>query len=261
MAPLPKPYISPWRKNLAGLEGDSDQIDWNYGTTDGYLRMLQTSGVGLNEAYLVPQGNIRMEAMGLDNRQPTAAELEQMKSITRREMEAGAYGLSSGLIYMPCAYAHADEIAELCKVVAEFDGVFVVHQRSEADTILASMEEVIGIGRNSGVKIHFSHFKICGRKNWGYVDQMLALIDKAKAEGFEFRSISIRMSPAARCWVSFCRPGSMMAGPINCSNGWKTRNSAKRWSGTLSKAFLDGITSSTSPDGPDLCHQCEDQGQ
>jgi N-acyl-D-amino-acid deacylase len=183
MAPLPKQYISPWRKNLAGLEGDSDQIDWSYGTTEGYLRMLQANGVGLNEAYLVPQGNIRMEAMGLDNRQPTAAELEQMKSITRREMEAGAFGLSSGLIYMPCAYAHADEIAELCKVVAEFDGAFVVHQRSEADTILESMEEVIGIGRKSGVKIHFSHFKICGRKNWGYVDQMLALIDKAKAEG------------------------------------------------------------------------------
>jgi N-acyl-D-amino-acid deacylase len=183
MAPLPVSYISPWRKNLAGLEGDSDQIDWNYGTTKGYLRMLQAKGAGLNEAYLVPHGNIRMEAMGLDNRAPSAAELEQMKSITRREMEAGAFGLSSGLIYMPCAYAQAGEIAELCKVVAEFDGTFVVHQRSEADTILASMEEVIGIGRNSGVKIHFSHFKICGRKNWGYVDQMLALIDKAKAEG------------------------------------------------------------------------------
>jgi N-acyl-D-amino-acid deacylase len=107
MAPLPQKYVSPWRKNLAGLEGDSDRIDWSYGTTEGYLRLLQKSGVGLNEAYLVPHGNIRMEAMGLDNRQPTAVELEQMRAITRREMEAGAYGLSSGLIYMPCAYAHA----------------------------------------------------------------------------------------------------------------------------------------------------------
>jgi N-acyl-D-amino-acid deacylase len=183
MAPLPQKYVSPWRRNLAGLEGDSDKIDWNYGTTEGYLRLLQKSGVGLNEAYLVPHGNIRMEAMGLDNRQPTASELEQMRAITQREMEAGAYGLSSGLIYMPCAYAHADELVELCKVVAEFDGAFVVHQRSEADTILESMGEVLDIGRKSGVKVHFSHFKICGRKNWGYVDRMLALIDKAKEEG------------------------------------------------------------------------------
>jgi N-acyl-D-amino-acid deacylase len=74
-------------------------------------------------------------------------------------------------------------LIELCKVVAEFDGVFVVHQRSEADAILDSMKEVIEIGRKSGVKIHFSHFKLCGRKNWGLIDQMLDLLDSAAAEG------------------------------------------------------------------------------
>jgi N-acyl-D-amino-acid deacylase len=98
-------------------------------------------------------------------------------------MEVGAFGLSTGLIYMPCAYAETAELIELCKVVAEFDGAFVVHQRSEADTILASMEEVIEIGRRSGVKIHFSHFKICGRKNWALIDQVLELLDKAAGEG------------------------------------------------------------------------------
>lgn len=183
LAPLPKQYISPWRKNLAGLDGDSDKIDWGYETTDGYLQLMEKIGVGLNEAYLVPHGNIRMEAMGLDNRQPSPAELEQMRAIARREMEAGAYGLSTGLIYMPCAYAESSEIIELCKVVAEYDGVFVIHQRSEADTILQSMQEVIDIGRKSGVKVHFSHFKVCGRKNWAAIDQVLALLDKAQAEG------------------------------------------------------------------------------
>jgi N-acyl-D-amino-acid deacylase len=183
MAPLPKRYISPWRKNLAGLDGDSDEIGWDYETTDGYLRALEEKGVGLNESYLVPHGNARMEAMGLDNRKPTPDELDRMCAIVRREMEVGAYGLSTGLIYMPCAYAETAELIELCKVVAEFDGAFVVHQRSEADTILPSMEEVIEIGRTSGVKIHFSHFKICGRKNWGLIDQILELLDKASAEG------------------------------------------------------------------------------
>jgi N-acyl-D-amino-acid deacylase len=98
-------------------------------------------------------------------------------------MQTGAFGLSTGLIYMPCAYAETSELIELCKVVAEFDGVFVVHQRSEADTILASMQEVIDIGRKSGVKIHFSHFKVCGRKNWPLIDRVLELLDKAAAEG------------------------------------------------------------------------------
>jgi len=183
LAPLPKQYISPWRKNIAGLVGDSDAIDWGYETTDGYLQLLEKSGVGLNEAYLVPHGNIRMEAKGLDNRQPTAAELKKMLDITRREMEAGAFGLSTGLIYMPCAYAETAEIIEMCKVVAEYEGVFVVHQRSEADAILQSMQEVIDIGRKSGVKVHFSHFKVCGRKNWGLIDQVLELLENAKAEG------------------------------------------------------------------------------
>jgi N-acyl-D-amino-acid deacylase len=183
MAPLPKRFISPWRKNLAGLDGDSDDLGWDYETTDGYLQALEQKGVGLNESYLVPHGNVRMEAMGLDNRKPTAEELERMRAITRREMEVGAYGLSTGLIYMPCAYAETQELIELCKVVAEFDGAFVVHQRSEANSILSSMEEVIEIGRRSGVKIHFSHFKVCGLKNWPLIDQVLALLDKAAAEG------------------------------------------------------------------------------
>jgi N-acyl-D-amino-acid deacylase len=183
MAPLPKQYISPWRKNLAGLEGDSDSIDWGYETTDGYLRLLEKTGVGLNESYLVPHGNIRMEAMGLDNRNPTEKELATMCAITRREMEAGAFGLSTGLIYMPCAYAAAPEIIELCKVIAEYDGVFVVHQRSEADAILESMNEVLDIGRRSGVKVHFSHFKVCGRKSWDSIGKVLELLDAAEAEG------------------------------------------------------------------------------
>jgi N-acyl-D-amino-acid deacylase len=183
MAPLPARYISTWRKNLAGLDGDSDTIDWSYETTDGYLKLLEKQGVGLNEAYLVPHGNVRMEAMGLSNRTPTASELQKMCDITDREMQAGAYGLSTGLIYMPCAYSGLSEIVALCKVVAKYDGVFVVHQRSEADTILESMEEILEIGRQSSVKLHFSHFKVCGRKNWRFIEPVIALLDKAKAEG------------------------------------------------------------------------------
>lgn len=183
MAPLPEKYISPWRKNLAGLDGDSDDICWNYQTTEGYLSLLQRKGIGPNEAYLVPHGNIRMEAMGLDNRKPTPQELDKMCAIASREMEAGAFGLSTGLIYMPCAYADTDELIALCKVVAQYDGIFVVHQRSEADTILTSMQEILDIGRQAGVKIHFSHFKVCGHKNRKFLPRMLELIEKGKQEG------------------------------------------------------------------------------
>ncbi|HBG0550666.1 TPA: D-aminoacylase [Clostridioides difficile] len=150
MAPLPQEHISSWRKNLAGLDGESDEIDWKYETTENYLKMMDYNGVGLNETYLVPHGNVRMEAMGLEDRPATKEEIQKMCEITERELKAGAIGLSTGLIYIPCAYSLTEEIIEMCKVVAKYDGVFVVHQRSEADTILTSMEEIIEIGKMRG---------------------------------------------------------------------------------------------------------------
>lgn len=183
MAPLPEEYIIPWRKNLAGLDGDSDEINWHYKTTENYLKMIEDAKPSINECYLVPHGNVRMEVMGLSDKQPDSFELERMKKILRREMQAGAYGLSTGLIYMPCAYSATEEIIELCKIVAQYDGVFVIHQRSEADTIIDSMQEVIRIGQESGVKIHYSHFKVCGKKNWKYIEDMINLLDKARAQG------------------------------------------------------------------------------
>lgn len=170
-------------KNLAGLDGESDEIDWKYETTENYLKMMDYNGVGLNETYLVPHGNVRMEAMGLEDRPATKEEIQKMCEITERELKAGAIGLSTGLIYIPCAYSLTEEIIEMCKVVAKYDGVFVVHQRSEADTILTSMEEIIEIGKQSGVKVHFSHFKVCGKANWKYIPQVIELLEKAEKEG------------------------------------------------------------------------------
>ncbi|HBF4260096.1 TPA: amidohydrolase family protein [Clostridioides difficile] len=183
MAPLPQEHISSWRKNLAGLDGESDEIDWKYETTENYLKMMDYNGVGLNETYLVPHGNVRMEAMGLEDRPATKEEIQKMCEITERELKAGAIGLSTGLIYIPCAYSLTEEIIEMCKVVAKYDGIFVVHQRSEADTILTSMEEIIEIGKQSGVKVHFSHFKVCGKANWKYIPQVIELLEKAEKEG------------------------------------------------------------------------------
>lgn len=185
MAPLPLQYIDDWRKNIAGLDGESDEIDWTYETGENYLQMIEDVVPGLNECFMVPHGNVRMEAMGLDNRQPTDEEIEKMKEIMHREMKAGAYGMSTGLIYIPCAYSESKEIIEMCKVVAQYDGVFQIHQRSEADTIVDSMNEVIEIGRKSGVRVHWSHFKVAGKKNWDKIDTVLSQLDQAQAEGIK----------------------------------------------------------------------------
>ncbi|MFV0465504.1 MAG: N-acyl-D-amino-acid deacylase family protein [Lachnospiraceae bacterium] len=183
MAPLPLEFITPWRKNLAGLDGEDENLDWTYQTTENYLARIEAVRPALNEAYLLPHGNVRMEAMGLAGRAATSAEIQKMCEITRREMEAGCLGLSSGLIYMPCAYSHTEEIIEMCKVVKEYGGTFVVHQRSEADAILPSMDEIIRIGMESGVDVHFSHFKVCGKNNWDKLPAMLKKLEIAEKAG------------------------------------------------------------------------------
>lgn len=184
-APLPKEHIQVWRKNLAGLDGDSDELTWDWRDTEGYLKELEKKGSATNVMYLVPHGNVRMEAIGLADREPTEEELETMCRILDRELRAGAVGFSSGLIYIPCAYSQKKELIELCKVAASYKRPFVVHQRSEADVILESMEEIIDIGRQSGVHIHFSHFKVCGMRNLHFRNQMAELLEKAEQEGIE----------------------------------------------------------------------------
>jgi len=183
MAPLPSEFIKDWRKNLSGLEGDSDEISWNYKSVKDYFNAIEDKGLISNVCYLVPHGNIRMEAMGLSANKATKEDIENMKVILRRELEAGAIGLSSGLIYIPCAYGDTEELIELCKVVAEYNKIFVVHQRSEANEIIDSMKEIIRIGKESKVKIHFSHFKICGKNNWDKADKMISLIEDSEKEG------------------------------------------------------------------------------
>ncbi|WP_284960858.1 N-acyl-D-amino-acid deacylase family protein [Citrobacter portucalensis] len=183
LAPLPEEYIPAWRKNIAGLDGDTDKIDWKYKNTDGYLNLLASRHPATNLAYLVPHGNVRMEAMGLDGRPSTREDVAKMCEVLERELKAGAFGLSTGLIYMPCAFGDTAEMIELCKVTAKYDGIFVVHQRSEADDIINSTQELIDIAKATGVWLHISHMKVCGKKNWGLIDQMLGMLEQAQEEG------------------------------------------------------------------------------
>jgi N-acyl-D-amino-acid deacylase len=183
LAPLPEQYIPAWRMNIAGLDGDTDIIDWKYKNTEGYLKLLEQYRPSANLAYLAPHGNVRMEAMGLDGRKATREEVARMCEILERELKAGAYGLSTGLIYMPCAFGDTYEMIELCKVTARHKGIFVVHQRSEADDIINSTQELIDIAQASGVWLHISHMKVCGKGNWGLIDKMLGMLEEAQKNG------------------------------------------------------------------------------
>jgi N-acyl-D-amino-acid deacylase len=167
------------------LEGRSDAIDWKHRDTAGYLRLLTERGCGMNAGYLVPHGTVRLEVLGLSPRPATDAEVEAMADVLQRELDGGGMGLSTGLLYPPCAYADAKELIALCKVAAKNKVPFAIHQRSEGDDIIASMGEAIAVARASGVHLHFSHFKLCGGGTYNepLFERMLRLIEDAEAEG------------------------------------------------------------------------------
>jgi N-acyl-D-amino-acid deacylase len=201
VAPVRDDDVGAVRKQLAGLLGDPDIArDWR--SVADYLALLDR-GAGLNLAYLVPHGAVRAGAMGLGARKPDGGELERMCGLVARAMDEGALGLSTGLIYPPCCYADTDELVALCRVVAQKNGVFVVHMRSESDYIVDALDEMIDVGRRSGVHVHISHFKIAGRDNWSHVGAMLDRVRAAQASG-------VRMTADQYPYVA----GSTMFGAI-----------------------------------------------
>ena len=181
LAPVKTEYVGTWKKVMAGLEGQYE-VEWDWLSSSDYLSRLDDQPLGPNLGYLAPYGNIRMCAVGLDNRPATKDEIAKMQNLLEEAILNGAMGLSTGLIYPPCSYASEDEIAELTKVLTKYGLPLVIHQRSEADYILESMDEVIRISRKSGCPIHFSHFKLCGKKNAHLFDAVMEKLEIASRE-------------------------------------------------------------------------------
>lgn len=140
-------------------------------------------GVGLNVALLVGHGQVRQLVMGMEDRAPTAAELERMKALVKEAMDQGAVGISTGLIYRPGIYAKTDEVLELVKVVAPYGGIYHSHIRNERDKLLEAVGEAIAIAEGAGVRANISHFKVMRKANWGLVGEASRMIEAARARG------------------------------------------------------------------------------
>ena len=151
----------------------------------GFLEKAKDATTGINMAMLVGHGDLRRAVMGIENRAPTPEELEQMKAMLRAGMEQGALGLSFGLIYVPGCYAKTEELIQMAKVVAEYDGIVAAHIRGEGDTLIEATEEFIQVLKASGAKGVHSHHKCLGEANRGKVNTTLKMLDDARAEGME----------------------------------------------------------------------------
>lgn len=182
VAPIRKSDRPQMERSLAGLLGKLDR-EWDWESAGEYLAAVERARPSLDCSYLIPHGAVRLNAMGMEDRRATSSETATMKDLIRQSMREGALGMSTGLIYPPCCFADTAELIELCKAVAEFDGVFVAHMRSESDYLEDAVAEMIEIGRHSGVRVHISHFKVAGRENWHVIDGVLDMVRIAQAEG------------------------------------------------------------------------------
>lgn len=163
-------------------------VTGNCGTSEtdvgAFFEKVETTGVGVNVAMLIGHNSVRRKAMGGSFlRAPTGEQLEAMKQLVDEGMKEGAVGLSTGLIYNPGAFAKTEEVLELAKVAAAHDGVYVSHMRSETVRIFEAIEEFMTIARGAKIRAQVSHLKLSGPTAWGRAAEVLAVLDKGRAEG------------------------------------------------------------------------------
>lgn len=178
------PYGGSFKEELLkerSLYPDEERAKWD--TFADFLDFIETRKMTANARFYVGHAMLRKSTMGFANRPATDKELDEMKEKLRIAMEAGAAGLSTGLIYVPSCYAQTEEVVELAKVIAPYDGIYASHIRNEAEHVVESVQEVLDIGEQAGVRTNISHHKVQGKENWGKQQITLELVDKANAKG------------------------------------------------------------------------------
>jgi N-acyl-D-amino-acid deacylase len=159
------------------------EIKWN--TLSEYLQYLEKRGISCNVASFLGATTIRAYVIGFEDKQPTPAQMDQMRELVRKEMEAGALGIGTSLIYPPAFYAKTDELIELCKVAAKYQGKYISHMRSEGNQVFEALDELLRIAREANIPAELYHIKASGEKNWPKEDELLARIERAQKEGLK----------------------------------------------------------------------------
>jgi N-acyl-D-amino-acid deacylase len=181
------------RRRLAAQGDVKFDIPWT--TLGEYLTWLEKRGVSQNFASFIGAATLREHVIGLEDKPPSPAQLEKMRELARREMEAGALGVTTALIYPPAFFAKTDELIELCKVAAKYKGKYTAHIRSEANQLVEAVQETIRIGREAGLPVEIYHLKASGQSNWPKMDQVIAIIEDARRHGLKITA-DMYMYPA-----------------------------------------------------------------
>ncbi len=176
------PLTDAMKKRMKDEQGDI-RYDITWTTLAEYLAFLEKKGVAQNVASFLGAATVRTYVLGLENVQPTPAQMEAMREVVRKEMAAGALGIGSSLIYAPAIYATTEELIELCKVAARYEGKYISHMRSEGDRLLEAVDELLRIAREARIPAEIYHLKAAGRANWPKMDDVIAKVEAARKEG------------------------------------------------------------------------------
>src|SRR5438094_1689758 len=178
-------------------------IKWN--TLAEYLKYLEKRGISCNVASFIGATTIRENVIGFEDKQPTPQQLDQMRELVRKEMETGALGIGTSLIYPPAFYAKTDELVELCKVVAKYKGKYISHMRNEGNQLLEALDELLRISSEAQIPAEVYHIKAAGEKNWPKEDKLLARIEQAQKEGLKITA-DMYTYPASGTGLDACLP-------------------------------------------------------
>ncbi|MFD7442534.1 amidohydrolase family protein [Streptomyces sp. NPDC059909] len=216
-APVDDRTLAEVRRAITGWNGDGSDVDFDWRTVGEYLDRLDRNfggrGIAVNAAYLVPQGTVRMYAVGWDDRPATEDELRRMKQLVAEGLEQGAIGMSSGLTYTPGMYADDAELTELCRVVARHGGYYCPHHRSYGAGALEAYEEMVGLTRAAGCALHLAHATMNFGVNEGRAPELLALLDEALDAGADISLDTYPYTPGCTTLVALLPSWASEGGP------------------------------------------------
>ncbi|MFJ1698144.1 amidohydrolase family protein [Streptomyces sp. NPDC088252] len=219
-APVDDRTLAEVRRAITGWNGGAPEdtdLDFDWRTVGEYLDRLDRNfdgrGIAVNAAYLIPQGTVRMYAMGWEDRPATEAELTRMKELVAQGMADGAVGMSSGLTYTPGMYADDAELTELCRVVAEHGGYYCPHHRSYGAGALDAYAEMVRLTRNAGCALHLAHATMNFGVNEGRAPDLLALLDDALDAGADISLDTYPYTPGCTTLVAMLPSWASEGGP------------------------------------------------
>ncbi|GHA13605.1 N-acyl-D-amino-acid deacylase [Streptomyces tauricus] len=216
-APVDDRTLAEVRRAITGWNGSGDDIDFSWRSVGEYLDRLDHGfggeGIAVNAAYLIPQGAVRMLAVGWDDREATPEELDRMRQLVADGMREGAVGMSSGLTYTPGMYAKDAELTELCRVVAEYDGYYCPHHRSYGAGALEAYREMVELTREAGCSLHLAHATMNFGVNKGKGPDLLALLDEALAGGADISLDTYPYTPGCTTLVAMLPSWASEGGP------------------------------------------------